>query len=78
MAEAIISALSKSKTQDMSDVIVVDINESRIRHLQDKFGVKGCSSADDAMATAEVVLVSVKPQNVLTIADSIVNKPKVD
>lgn len=76
MAEAIISALSQSKTQNMSDVIVVDINDTRIKHLQDKFGVQGRSNANDAMADAEVILVSVKPQNVLAIADTIVNKPK--
>lgn len=40
MAEAFICALSTSGLQNMGDVMVNDVNESRLQVLQDKYGVQ--------------------------------------
>lgn len=76
MAEAIISALSKCKTQNMSDIVVFDINDNRIQHLTSTYGIRSCLTIAEGMSGADVTLLSVKPQNVEAIASSITNRPR--
>lgn len=76
MAESIISALHKGKSQAMHDVSVYDVNDSRLQYLSKKYGVYICSSVEEGMIDADVTLLSVKPQNVSTIANSITVTPK--
>jgi pyrroline-5-carboxylate reductase len=76
MAEAIINALSKSGAQSMSDVTVYDISDNRIDHLQKTYGVKACANIEDGMVDADVVFLSVKPQNVSSVAKSLAKPPK--
>lgn len=76
MAEAIISALSKSKTQNMADIVVYDINEERIKHLQDTYNIRSCTTIEDGIHAADVTLLSVKPQNVESISTAITRAPK--
>lgn len=76
MAEAIISALSKSENQDMADIVVYDINESRVEHLTATYGTKTCNNITEGMGEADVTLISVKPQNVESIGDLIQVPPK--
>jgi NADP oxidoreductase coenzyme F420-dependent len=76
MAEAIISALSKCKTQNMSDIVVFDINDNRIQHLTSTYGIRSCLTITEGMSGADVTLLSVKPQNVESIASSIPDRPR--
>ena len=76
MAEAIISALSKSKTQNMADIVVYDINKERIQHLMDTYRIQSCDNIEDGILTADVTLLSVKPQNVESVATAITKAPK--
>ena len=76
MAEAIISALSKCETQNMSDIVVFDINETRIQHLTNTYGIRSCLTITEGMSSADVTLLSVKPQNVESIASSIPDRPR--
>ena len=76
MAEAIISALSKSENQDMADIVVFDVNESRVEHLTATYGTKTCNNITEGMGEADVTLISVKPQNVESIGKLIQIPPK--
>jgi pyrroline-5-carboxylate reductase len=76
MAEAIISALSKSENQDMADIVVFDVNESRVEHLTATYGTKTCNNITEGMGEADVTLISVKPQNVESIGNLIQIPPK--
>ena len=76
MAEAIISALSKSETQDMADIVVFDVNGSRVEHLTATYGTRSCDSITEGMCDADVTLISVKPQNVESIGNFIQVRPK--
>ena len=76
MAEAIISALSKSETQNMADIVVFDINDSRVEHLTATYGTRSCNSMTEGMSDADVTLISVKPQNVQSIGGMIQVPPK--
>lgn len=76
MAEAIISALSKSEVQNMADIVVIDVSEERIEHLQNTYKVRSCKTLEEGMLNADVTLLSVKPQNVDSIAAAITTAPK--
>ena len=76
MAEAIISALSKSKTQVMNDIVVYDVNDERIQHLRSTYNIRSCQTMEEGMLDADVTLLSVKPQNVESIAASLHKAPK--
>jgi threonine dehydrogenase-like Zn-dependent dehydrogenase len=56
MAEAIIAAVKTSKKQDMSKVMVVDINKSRLKYLQGKYGVSITQDANEAAKDAEMLV----------------------
>ena len=76
MAEAIISALSKNPLQNMKDISVYEINNDRLEQLTSKYGVTVCSDIDEGMKKADITFLSVKPQNVSTLAESISTPPK--
>jgi pyrroline-5-carboxylate reductase len=76
MAEAIINALSKNDTQRMTDVTVYDVSENRVEYLQKEYGIKGCDNIEEGIADADVVFLSVKPQNVSAVAKSLATPPK--
>ena len=76
MAEAIISALSKSRTQNMADIVVYVINKERIKHLMDTYSIQSCDNIEDGILAADVTLLSVKPQNVESVATAITKAPK--
>jgi pyrroline-5-carboxylate reductase len=76
MAEAIINALSKKDGQRMTDVSVFDVNSGRLQYLHSTYNVKINDNIDDNVESADVVILSVKPQNVATVAQSLSAPPK--
>ena len=56
MAEAILAAIKGSKAQDMSKVVVVDINMKRLQFLNTKYGVSISEDANEATAGAELMV----------------------
>ena len=62
MAEAIIAGIVKNQVVEASEVLVTDINEDRLAHFTAVYGVG--RSMDNALAVAEadVIVLSVKPQ----------------
>ena len=62
MAEAIVAGIVKQQVVAASDVCVTDINEERLAHLTEAYGVGGSLKNAPAVAEADVIVLSVKPQ----------------
>ena len=76
MAEAIINALSRKEGQNMSDVRVYDLNTERLTYLKSTYNITVSSGPEEGIQDAEVVMLSVKPQNVTAVAKSLPQPPK--
>lgn len=65
MARALIGGLCDNGAQPVcraSDIHVVDIDVVNLQQLQQSFGVSTCSAIDARTSAADIVLLSVKPQ----------------
>jgi len=62
MAEAIVSGLLKSKIAQPNEVCLVDISELRLNTLAEKYGVETSLNTADSVQSADVVILSIKPQ----------------
>lgn len=62
MAEAIISGMLKSKIVSSSNIVVVDVNKSRLEHLSEVYKVKAVDNTIMALKDASIVFLSIKPQ----------------
>mmetsp|Transcript_19934 Transcript_19934/g.28557 ORF Transcript_19934/g.28557 Transcript_19934/m.28557 type:complete len:321 (-) Transcript_19934:711-1673(-) len=72
MAEAILNAITKKGVQEMKNVNVYDISKDRLNYLKEKYGITPCSDPSVASKEAEIIIIAVKPQNVSTLAHSLV------
>ena len=62
MAEAIVAGIVKQRVVEPADVCVTDVNEERLDHFAEQYGVGRTSDNASAAAQADVVVLSVKPQ----------------
>lgn len=62
MAEAIIAGLLRKQLANPGDIIAAGPREERIRELQNTHGIKTTTDNSAAVAEADVVVLSVKPQ----------------
>jgi hypothetical protein len=76
MAEGYLRALKDSQIQDMNKVMVVDINEDRLKVLRERYGIHTTLDSNFAVENADIVLLACKPQNVEAVASSLVNPVK--
>lgn len=64
MAEAIVGGILESELVVEDNVIAFDIKRERLNYFERKFGIKTMVSSKDAVKCADVIVISVKPQNV--------------
>ncbi len=62
MAEAIVAGIVEKGVVDPGEVCVTDIDEDRLAHFVEQYGVGRSSGNSAAAAEADVVVLSVKPQ----------------
>ncbi len=62
MAEAIVAGIVRQNVVEAADVCVTDINEKRLDHFAEQYGVGRSTDNAAAVAQADVVVLSVKPQ----------------
>ncbi|OMD36333.1 pyrroline-5-carboxylate reductase [Paenibacillus odorifer] len=74
MAEAIIRASISNNTLSVDQISVSDINETRLQFLNTKYGVDTKSSQEQSLATADLIVVAVRPQDDLTTLGQIVQQ----
>ncbi len=70
MATALIGGLAGQLT-DGGNIHVVDINPDSLTSLQQQFGVTTALQIDVALATCEVIVLAVKPQQMRQVVDSL-------
>ena len=73
MAEAIIFALNKKGVQNMDNITVYDVHTERLAFLKKTYGVQTTEDVNEATDKADIVLLSVKPQHVESVAQLILN-----
>ncbi|MDQ6968607.1 MAG: pyrroline-5-carboxylate reductase, partial [Mariprofundaceae bacterium] len=66
MAEALISGLTQSG-HNSHKICVSDIQESRLKDLHQRYGVKTDSNNASAIANADILVLAVKPQQMETV-----------
>lgn len=62
MAEAIVAGIIRQNVVEAADVCVTDINEERLDHFGELYGVGRSTGNAEAVAEADVIVLSVKPQ----------------
>lgn len=62
MAEAIVAGIVKQQVVHASEVCVTDINEERLTHFSEQYGVGRSLDNAAAVAQSDVIVLSVKPQ----------------
>lgn len=63
LGEALVSGIVSSGFRAAGEVVVTDVRDTRLAELAKRYGVQTSSSNADAIATAGVVVVAVKPQD---------------
>lgn len=63
MGEAILRACVQAKQFSKKNITVFDVRSERVQELRKKFGIRAAHTYADAILSADIVLVAVKPQN---------------
>ena len=63
LGEALVSGLVSSGFRDAGEIVVTDVREQRLAELAGRYGVQTSLTNADAIATAGVVVIAVKPQD---------------
>ena len=76
MARALIGGLCDNSAQPVcraSDIHVVDINAANLQQLQESFGVSTSTVMDARISAADIVLLSVKPQQMREVGGQLLS-----
>ena len=71
MAEALVKGLLTAGAAAAAEIVCAEPREERRRELQQRYGVRTSPSNREAVAAAELVLLSVKPQVIDTVLDEV-------
>ncbi|MBN1457137.1 MAG: pyrroline-5-carboxylate reductase [Sedimentisphaerales bacterium] len=71
MAGALVKGIISSKVFPAGDVLVYDIVQKRQDELEKQFGVKAAESSTGLVESADIVVLSVKPQNFTEVLECI-------
>lgn len=72
MAQAIIKGLIESKTVAAKSIYATNRSEGKLQKATEFFGIQGCSDNEDLIDKSDVVVLSMKPQDLATAIDPIV------
>lgn len=73
MAEALIRGITTSGLYPPEDILISDIREERLEFLAGKYGVTVCHENSEAASRAEILVLSIKPQQMAEALESIKN-----
>ncbi|MDR3256170.1 MAG: pyrroline-5-carboxylate reductase [Endomicrobium sp.] len=73
MAQSIISGILEAKLIKAENIVCNDIVKEKVLNLQQKFGVSIAENKGEAIIGADIIFLSVKPQNMLEVFDEIRN-----
>jgi len=75
MGEAIAGALVRSETAPAGDVILSDVDERRLEHLNSTYGVSTTHENARLFSESRVVVLAVKPQQMNQVLDGVTAHP---
>jgi pyrroline-5-carboxylate reductase len=78
MAEALVAGIVEKLVSPANKICVTDISEVRLQHFAEKYGVETSLDNPTAVAKADVVVLSVKPQIFPAVWDEIMDALKPD
>jgi len=73
MAEGIIRGIVSNEIFDPKDITVFDILNERKEYLKNTYGVKDAEDTSSAVKGADIVLIAVRPQDIVKVAQNIKN-----
>ena len=73
MAEAIIKGILKSQILKSTNISIGEISTARRKYLQETYNVQSYSDNLTAIKNSQIIILSVKPQNVLEVSQNISN-----
>ncbi|MFH1614230.1 MAG: pyrroline-5-carboxylate reductase [Planctomycetota bacterium] len=71
MAEALIRGLLRAKIFEPQRILVSDIRGERLGELEKKYGVRGVKNNCELVKQSDIVVLSVKPQNMAEVLEEI-------
>ena len=71
LGEALVSGLLSSGWREPAEIVVTDVREERLRELASRYGVATSLSNADAVADAAVLVIAVKPQDLVALLGQI-------
>lgn len=71
MTEAMIRGILKTGIYRKDDIVVTDIDSGRLEYFQRKLGISGSGDNQQAAATANVIVLAVKPQQAHAVLDEL-------
>jgi pyrroline-5-carboxylate reductase len=71
MASAIISGLLESNLVESENIVCNDVVKEKVVNLQKKYGISIAEDKGEAIIGADIIFLSVKPQNMLKVFDEI-------
>ena len=75
MGEAFIGALLKSNICATENVFISDVNPNRLSHLKAQYGVETTLDNQDLFLKADIVVLAVKPQQIVEVLTHIARDP---
>jgi pyrroline-5-carboxylate reductase len=78
MAEALINGLTKAEIYAPADILISDIKAERLKLLAEKYGVSIAQNNAELAAKVDILVLSVKPQNMNEALESIKDAFKQD
>ena len=78
MGEAILSAILDKRLSTPEAVTVSDINEARLKYLEQKYGVTVTSNNRQAVNNSDIVVMAIKPQNLAEVMADLKSQLKPD
>jgi pyrroline-5-carboxylate reductase len=73
MAQAIISGLLESRLVKPENIVCNDVVKDKLFNLQQRFSVSITENKGEAIIEADIIFLSIKPQNILKVFDEIRN-----
>ncbi len=74
MAEALIKGIIKARLFKPADIFISDVRHERLDELKSQYGITICKTNADLAAKAEVIVLSVKPQNMADVLGELKGK----
>jgi len=71
MGEALIKGILSASLIAPDRIQVHDISQTRLQHLKEHFNVTICSSVAELASACQVIVIAVKPQNIIEVLDQL-------